>query len=310
VELRDVWRKRIHKLPQSSLEEVKELLEKYGFKVSALGSPLFNHKFPLSDSEKETMLNLLKKYVDLAEYFETDNIRVFSFQRWPLGSINGERETREQNKGAYKKKKQDLLNLPKVNYDDDNSDFMKELNMVAAFLIDAAKISAAKGKRLALENEPKLFGAGVKGALTLIKKIYTLIERQDLNNKNNSNEELNANRVKQSIGLLLDPGNMYRHNNDVPAEKFKEIYPYVIYTHVKDVGKNIFGLRKHVPICDKHGLIPYVDIFTDMREFGYDSYFSVETHMAGNKWKNSVKCLNGLIQCLKMAGWDTSPYGN
>ncbi|MHA1821989.1 MAG: hypothetical protein ACTSVC_16060, partial [Promethearchaeota archaeon] len=38
VELRDVWRKRIHKLPQSSLEEVKELLEKYGFKVSALGS--------------------------------------------------------------------------------------------------------------------------------------------------------------------------------------------------------------------------------------------------------------------------------
>jgi hypothetical protein len=62
-------------------------------------------------------------------------------------------------------------------------------------------------------------------------------------------------------------------------------------------------------VVNGQGIMPYVQIFKDMLECKYNSFFSVETHMHGlRRWRNSVNCLNGIIDLLGKAGWDTSEF--
>ncbi|MHA1341319.1 MAG: sugar phosphate isomerase/epimerase family protein [Promethearchaeota archaeon] len=177
----------------------------------------------------------------------------------------------------------DPVNLERSYNAESNSEFYKQFKYICGFFREVGEIASEYGVKVGLENEPGLFGDNVDNSIKLIEGIN-----------------------HGSIGLLWDPGNMWRHGIDEDAESMKRMYKYVIYSHIKDVGMNKKGRRYHV--VNGTGIVPYEEYFRDILEGGYDFYFSVETHMHGLKWRNSVKCLDGLIELLGKAGWDISDY--
>lgn len=263
VELRGValpgfkW-KRPGDYTESEIQFVKDCVKKYDISISALGSPLFNKDIPKTESDVSIGLEKIARYCEIANKLNSQYIRIFSFHPSPSNI------TRD--------------------YEDTNSEFMKQFQFVSNFLRKAGDIAEKHGVYLALENEPKLFGDTAENAIRLIKSIGS-----------------------KHVGLLFDPGNMWRHFDDEPPEMMRSMYPYTIYAHIKDVGVSKDGKRKHV--VNGKGIVPYVQVFKDMLESNYDSFFSVETHMPGlRRWTNSVNCLNGLIDLLGKAGWDISQF--
>ena len=271
VELRDVSiknpikikRKRIGKYSNEELKLIKQLLNQYEIEVSCLSSPLFNHDFPKNSNEKESMIAEFKRYCEIANILNSNIIRTFSFKPNPW-------------------------NIERVYYSDQNTtnlnsdlkgNFYNQFKYICAFFKEIGDIAKNYGVKVALENEPKLFGNNVENSIKLI-------------------EEINH----PSIGLLWDPGNMWRHYMDENPQQMKKMYKYVIYSHIKDVGTTKKGRRFHC--VNGSGIIPYVEFFKDILELGYEFIFSVETHMHGFKWRNSVKCLDGLIKLLKQANWN------
>jgi sugar phosphate isomerase/epimerase len=235
---------------------VKNCVKKYEISVSALGSPLFNRNPPKTDAEISDALNKITRNCEVANKLECKHIRIFSFHPNPPNV------TRD--------------------YDNKDSEFMKQFLHISGFLRKAADIAEKYNVYLAMENEPGLFGDTADNGIRLIKAI-------------NSNH----------AGLLFDPGNMWKYLDDEPPEMMKKMYPYTIYAHIKDVGVGKDNKRIHV--VNGLGIMPYVQVFKDMLKSNYDSFFSVETHMHGlRRWRNSVNCLNGLIDLLGKAGWDVS----
>lgn len=76
LELRGVWGKNVLKLSDAELEIVKERLNARGFKVSSIGSPI--GKIKITD-DFAPHLEDFKRAIALAHFFETSNIRIFSF---------------------------------------------------------------------------------------------------------------------------------------------------------------------------------------------------------------------------------------
>jgi sugar phosphate isomerase/epimerase len=76
IELRSVWGKNIIELTEQEITHIKKELEKRGFRVSAIGSPI--GKISILD-DFSTQLNDLDKVIMLAKNFDTAYIRVFSF---------------------------------------------------------------------------------------------------------------------------------------------------------------------------------------------------------------------------------------
>ena len=76
IELRFVDGKNISALTDSELERVKALLNMYGVKVSAIGSPLGKIRL---DEDIDVHIELTEKVCRTANYLGTDCVRMFSF---------------------------------------------------------------------------------------------------------------------------------------------------------------------------------------------------------------------------------------
>ena len=93
VELRDLWRKNIMNLTTADASRAKKLIQAHGLRVSDLGSPIFKYNLPQMPARKEQRDTfradfaeqdsdiLLKKSFDLAHFFGTRKVRVFSYWR-------------------------------------------------------------------------------------------------------------------------------------------------------------------------------------------------------------------------------------
>ena len=94
-EVRDLWQKNVVKLSQEELARAKQLIERHRLKVSEIASPIFKYHLPempsphanLSDTfmapdltDKETE-SLLRGVFNLARFFGTSKVRVFSYWR-------------------------------------------------------------------------------------------------------------------------------------------------------------------------------------------------------------------------------------
>ena len=94
-ELRTLWQKNIMTLTPEELERARQLLRKHGVKVSAIDSPLFKYDLPempaplppqkrdlfgADYTDKDTD-DLLQRSFNLARFFGTSKIRVFSYFR-------------------------------------------------------------------------------------------------------------------------------------------------------------------------------------------------------------------------------------
>jgi sugar phosphate isomerase/epimerase len=94
-EVRELWQKNVLKLSQEELERARHLIEKYRLKVSEIASPIFKYHLPgmpsphpnwsdtfraadLTDKDTE---NLLQHVFQLAPFFGTAKVRVFSYWR-------------------------------------------------------------------------------------------------------------------------------------------------------------------------------------------------------------------------------------
>ncbi len=76
IEPRFVDRKNIMDLTQAQLKEAKKMIDDYGLKVSAIGSPIGKVRI---DEPFQPHLDKFKHAVELAEFFETPYIRMFSY---------------------------------------------------------------------------------------------------------------------------------------------------------------------------------------------------------------------------------------
>ncbi|MHC4557303.1 MAG: sugar phosphate isomerase/epimerase family protein [Planctomycetota bacterium] len=76
IEPRFVNKKNIMDLTKSELDEAKKMIQDHGLKVSAIGSPIGKVKL---DEPFEPHLDKFKHAVDLAVFFETLYIRMFSY---------------------------------------------------------------------------------------------------------------------------------------------------------------------------------------------------------------------------------------
>lgn len=94
VELRELWRKNLMNLTQPELDRAKKLIEQHHLRVSQLGTPVFKYNLPqmpaLKSEKRDTFRadftdqdsdRLLHKSFELARFFGTKKVRVFSFWR-------------------------------------------------------------------------------------------------------------------------------------------------------------------------------------------------------------------------------------
>jgi sugar phosphate isomerase/epimerase len=92
-ELREMWQKNLMTLTKEELQRAKSLVDRHGFHVSDLASPIFKYQLPgmpahptgalvfhstFADRDSE---ELLRKSFDLAHFFGTKKVRIFSYWR-------------------------------------------------------------------------------------------------------------------------------------------------------------------------------------------------------------------------------------
>jgi len=93
-ELRDLWHKNIMNLTQADLGRARDFIQKHNLQVSQIGSPVFKYnlpQLPARSSEKRDTFradftdqdtdHLLQKTFELANFFDTKKVRIFSYWR-------------------------------------------------------------------------------------------------------------------------------------------------------------------------------------------------------------------------------------
>jgi len=94
VELRSIGGKNIMSLSPAELESAKQIIDKHHFHVSDIGSPIYKWNLPempaLPSEKRDTFKahfteedaeDLLKKSFEMARFFGTDKVRMFSYWR-------------------------------------------------------------------------------------------------------------------------------------------------------------------------------------------------------------------------------------
>src|SRR5439155_13403641 len=76
IELRSIHKTNVLDLTELQVQELKGLLDKNGFKLSAIGSPIGKIKV---DEPFEPHLKRFRRAIELCKVFGTRNIRIFSY---------------------------------------------------------------------------------------------------------------------------------------------------------------------------------------------------------------------------------------
>lgn len=92
-ELRDLWHRNIMNSPQADLDRARDLIQKHHLEVSDIASPIFKYNLPEMPARKEKRdtfranftdqdtEQLLQKSFELARFFGTKKVRIFSYWR-------------------------------------------------------------------------------------------------------------------------------------------------------------------------------------------------------------------------------------
>src|SRR5207302_6647591 len=122
IELRSILGTNVLALSDLQVREFKALLDKHGFKLSAIGSPIGKIRI---DEPFAPHLDKLRRAIELCKIFGTSNIRIFSY--YPPPDLDW----------------------------DDCGDYRRE---VLDRMWQKCKLAAQAGVRLLPENEPRLYG--------------------------------------------------------------------------------------------------------------------------------------------------------
>ncbi|MGA2986151.1 MAG: sugar phosphate isomerase/epimerase family protein [Terriglobia bacterium] len=92
-EVREMWQKNVMSLSREELNRAKTLIARHGLRVSSIASPIFKYALPEMPAHPDGALvfhstftesdssELLRKSFEIAHFFGTDKIRVFSYWR-------------------------------------------------------------------------------------------------------------------------------------------------------------------------------------------------------------------------------------
>ena len=92
-EVREMWQKNVMSLSQEELNRAKALIARRGLRVSSIASPLFKYPLPEMPAQPEGALvfhssftdhdtsELLRRSFDVAHFFGTEKVRIFSYWR-------------------------------------------------------------------------------------------------------------------------------------------------------------------------------------------------------------------------------------
>ena len=76
IELRSILKTNVLDLTDLQVTELKSLLDRHGFRLSAIGSPIGKVKI---DQPFEPHLKRFERAIELCKVFGTQNIRIFSY---------------------------------------------------------------------------------------------------------------------------------------------------------------------------------------------------------------------------------------
>lgn len=98
IELRSIMKTNVLDLTDKQIEDCKAMMQKRGFRLSAIGSPIGKIRI---DEPFEPHLKRFQRAVDLCKVFDTPNIRIFSYylppgQNWPTWRDEVIRRLKEQ----------------------------------------------------------------------------------------------------------------------------------------------------------------------------------------------------------------------
>ena len=109
LELRGVWNKNVLDLKEEEIKEIKDILSEYGFKISAIASPI--GKIKITD-DFSPHFEKFQYAVYLAKFFETKYIRIFSYYPPEGKDIKNYRDEvmkRMEEKAKYAEKEKVIL---------------------------------------------------------------------------------------------------------------------------------------------------------------------------------------------------------
>jgi sugar phosphate isomerase/epimerase len=137
IELRSILKTNVLDLPELQVQELKSLLDQNGFKLSAIGSPI--GKVPI-DQPFAPHLQRFQRAVELAKFFGTPNIRIFSYYLTEGGD-----------------------------WDDWRRDVLDRM-------WEKCKIAAQAGVRLVHENEHRIYGDSPERVRDLMETVTEQLE--------------------------------------------------------------------------------------------------------------------------------------
>jgi len=144
IEFRSILGTNVLALTDLQIREFKALLDKNGFKLSAIGSPLGKIRI---DEPFAPHLDKLRRAIELCKVFDTPNIRVFSY-------------------------------YPPLNMDwDDCGDYRRE---VLDRMWQKCKVAAKAGVRLLHENEHRIYGDSPERVVDVMATILEQVETPTL----------------------------------------------------------------------------------------------------------------------------------
>jgi sugar phosphate isomerase/epimerase len=134
IEFRSILSTNVLALSDLQISEFKALLDKHGFKLSAIGSPIGKIKI---DDPFGPHLEKLKRAIHLCKVFGTSNIRIFSY--YPPDGFNGDWSTHRD----------EVMNR----------------------MTQKCELAAKEGVRLIHENEHRIYGESPANVADLLKTL-------------------------------------------------------------------------------------------------------------------------------------------
>jgi len=139
IELRSILKTNVLDLTDLQIGEFKSLLQKHGFRLSAIGSPIGKVRI---DEPFEPHLKRFQRAIELCKVFETRNIRIFSYYL-PEG-------------GEWDNWRRDVLDR----------------------MFDKARLAEKEGVRLIHENEHRIYGDDPNRVKDLMETVQEQVDRK------------------------------------------------------------------------------------------------------------------------------------
>ena len=144
IEFRSILKTNVLALSDLQIQEFKSLLQKHGFRLSAIGSPIGKIKI---NEPFEPHLEKLKRAIELCKVFDTPNIRIFSY--YPPEGMNW----------------------------DDCGDYRRE---VLVRMWEKCRLAAKAGVRLLHENEHRIYGDSPERVVDLMTTVLDQLDTPTL----------------------------------------------------------------------------------------------------------------------------------